>query len=432
VRPRGSTLAAALAVSSVALGLAGCSIQDIAADLARTMAPIPEDAGADAASADEGTYLEGRAVREAAPPEEGPARCTLRGRLCFHGEDEAATSFLEVAEGADQLLAGLPVSMQDALFSGGAIRFVDGDGGARTVGVDRLAPAPRVVVTLAPSDRTTEAILVRALEVRALQRNPATTAHDATTLARAVARRFGLLPAIGDAPPEAAALGPTGADRSGGDGAFLAWLDERVSADPGALLAASLAKASRGAGPLRARTAGDPWFVLTRNFAGESDATPRLDEYLLRHAIERSATVEGRAALAFRWDEPLPMRARRLLTVRPVEPTGVAWARFERAPGHPSSTLVLSADWEEHARFRLFAQLIGADGKLLRTQRFTGSPRTPHLDATLEALDGVASIVIGALNVGDPAAPFDPREGPWEPHALLLTVAPMDGDGGFL
>ena len=118
--------------------------------------------------------------------------------------------------------------------------------------------------------------------------------------------------------------------------------------------------------------------------------------------------------------------------MRPVEPTGVAWVRFERVPDHPSRTLVLSADWEEHARFRLFAQLIGPDGKLLRTQRFTGSPRAPHLEATLEALEGVASIVVGALNVGDPAAPFDPREGPWEPHALPLTVAPLDADGGFL
>jgi hypothetical protein len=423
--------AALVAASLAALGLTGCSIQQIAADLARTMAPIPDDGGADAGAADEGTYLDGRAVREEAPPEDARARCTLRGRLCLHGDTDA-DAFLDAAEDADRRLATLPTSLQSALFSSGQLRFVAGDGGARTVGIDRLTAAPRILVALAPADLTGDGIAVRALEALALRRNPATLPHDATTLARAVARRFGLLPAAGDDPPEGAILGPTHADPRGADGVFLAWLDERVSAEPGALLAAALAKAARGAGPERWRTAGDPWFVLARNFSGESEATPKLEEYLLRHAIERSSTVEGRSTLAFRWDEALPSKARRLLSVRPVEPTGVAWIRFERPPGHPSSTLVLSADWEEHARFRLFAQLIGADGKLLRTQRFTGSPRSPHLEATLEAIDGVASIVVGALNLGDPAAPFDPREGPWEPHALLLTVAPMDADGGFL
>ena len=78
------------------------------------------------------------------------------------------------------------------------------------------------------------------------------------------------------------------------------------------------------------------------------------------------------------------------------------------------------------------AERIDAEGRVIRTHRFGAPVREPHVEATLESLDGVASIVLGAINLGDPAAPFDPREGPWEPHAFLLTVAPMNGDGGFL
>lgn len=415
-----------------ALAGAGCSIQKLAGELAASMVPL-EDAGTKAGAPSDETSLPGRARRELAPPAGEPLRCTLRGHLCLAEGDRAfEDAFLAAAEEADARLDHLPEPMRARLFAAGPLRFASGDGGVRSLGRARLTAGVRTLVTVNAADLDTDTIVARALEAVALDRNPASTAHDTVTVARALARRFGLAPFLEVAPPEAAALGPTHADRSGADGTFLAWLDERISAEPGALLTSLLAKAARGADANAWRTAGDPWFVLQKNFEGGSEATPKLEELLLRHAIERSSTVEGRAALAFRWDEALPAKARRLLAVRPVEPTGVTWMRFERDRLHPSSTLVLAADWEEHARFRLFAQLLDRDGKLLRTHRFAALPRQPHVESTLEALEGVASIVVGVLSLGDPAAPFDPREGPWEPHAFVLTVAPMDADGGFL
>jgi hypothetical protein len=419
-------------VLAAALVSAGCSIEKLAAELAATMVPL-EDAGPKPGAPNDETSIQGRACRELAPPAGTEPRCTLRGRLCVETTDPAFDdAFLHSAEEVEERLDHLPRPVVDRLFAAGPLRFASGSGGVRSLGHERLTAGVRALVTVTAADLDVDSLVTRALEAVAIDRNPASAAHDTVTLARALARRFGLVRFSSDAPPEASVLGPTHADRSGADGAFLAWLDERISSEPGALLTSLLAKAARGAGPSHWRTAGDPWFVLQKNFEGGSEATPKLEELLLRHAIEQSSTVEGRAALAFRWDEALPAKARRLLTVRPVEPTGVTWMRFERDPRHPSSTLVVAADWEEHARFRLFAQLLDREGKLLRTHRFAVPPRTPHVETTLEALDDVASIVFGALSLGDPAAPFDPREGPWEPHAFLLTIAPMDGDGGFL
>ena len=419
-----------------AIGLAaastGCSIEKLAAELAATMVPL-EDGGAKAVGPSDEASIPGRSLRELAPAEGPDLRCTLRGRLCVVPSGAAFDdAFLRAAEESEARLDHLPAPLVDRLFAGGPLRFASGAGGVRSLGRDRLTAGVRTLVTVTPADLDSDVVVARALEVAMLDRNAASAPHDTVTLARGLAQRFGLLRFPALAPPEASLLGPTHADRSGADGAFLAWLDERISAEPGALLTSLLAKAARGSAGTQWRTAGDPWFVLQRNFEGGSEATPKLEELLLRHAVEQSSTVEGRAALAFRWDETLPVKARRLLAVRPVEPTGVTWMRFERDRKHPSTTIVIAADWEGHARFRFFAQLLDREGKLLRTHRFAAPPRTLHVESTLEALDDVGSIVLGALSLGDQAAPFDPREGPWEPHAFLVTVAPMDGDGGFL
>lgn len=419
-------------VLAAALVSGGCSIEKLASELAASIVPL-DDGGAAAPTVRDETSIPGRARRELAPPTSEHARCTRRGRLCFEShaaqEEEA---FLLVAEEVEERLDHLPSPMVDRLFAGGQLRFALGDGGVRSLGRDRVTAGLHTLVTLTSADLEVDALTARALEATVLDRNPATASHDAVSLARAIGRRFGLLPFSDRSPPEASALGPTRSDRSGADGALLAWLDERLSAEPGALLTSLLTKSARGASTTHWRTAGDPWFVLQKNFEGTRDSNPKLDELLLRHAVEQSSSVEGRSALDFRWDEALPRKARRLLSVRAVEPTGITWMRFQRDTHHPSTTLVIAADWEEHARFRFFAQLLDRNGALLRTHRFVVPPRVAHVESTLEALDDVASIVVGALSLGDPSAPFDPREGPWEPHAFLLTIAPMDGDGGFL
>lgn len=420
----------------IALGIAlgGCNIRELAGSIAQTIIPV-DDGGTDGGPPAKEASLEGRLLAEpVAWPSTLEQRCTLRGRLCVRADDsDASEALVAVAEGVEARLDGLDIPMQTALFGAGPITFlVGGSGGVRSLGRERTTARPRLAPTLSPSDGTEEALLERLLELHVLQRNPAVTATDATSMARAFSLRWGLVPPPVDPTPEAAVLGATHADAAGSDGRFLAWLDERLSPAAGSLLGAALSKAWRGDDGVQWRTAGDPWFVLARNFSGQDDGAPKLDELLLRHAIEVSSTADGRSALPFRWDEPLPKKARRLLSVRPVEPTGVTWMRFEREAEHPSASLVIALDWEEHARFRVFAQLLDAEGRMIRTHRFGAPVREPHVEATLESLDGVASIVIGAINLGDPAAPFDPREGPWEPHAFLLTVAPMNGDGGFL
>jgi membrane-associated phospholipid phosphatase len=140
---------------------------------------------------------------------------------------------------------------------------------------------PRVAVQLSPRDGTDEALLARLLELRVLQRNPAVSATDATSIARALALRLGLARAPVDAATELAVIGANHGDPSGSDGRFLAWLDERLAPEAGTLLGATLSKAWRGDDGSRWRTAGDPWFVLLRNFSGESESGPKLDELVL-------------------------------------------------------------------------------------------------------------------------------------------------------
>jgi len=433
-RPHTSWRRVRAVIVGAALALGGCNIRELANSLAQTIIPV-DDGGADAGAGLNEASLEGRPLVEFVDwPDHAQRACTRRGRLCVQASDSAATDALvTVAERIELTLDGLDISMQSALFSAGPVTFVlTREGGARSLGKNVRLLGPRVAVPISPRDGTEADLLARLLELRVLQRNPAVSATDATSLARALALRLGLARAPVDAATELAVIGANHGDRSGSDGRFLAWLDERLAPESGALLGATLSKAWRGDDGSRWRTAGDPWFVLLRNFSGESESGPKLDELILRHAVEVSSTLDGRSTLPFRWDEALPSKARRLLSVRAVEPTGIAWMRFERDAAHPSTTLVIAADWEEHARFRFFAQLLDREGKVVRTHRFAVPQRAPHVETTLEALDGVTSIVIGAINLGDPAAPFDPREGPWEPHAFLLTIAPVDSDGGFL
>ena len=438
LRARTSSFGTAALGLIASMCISACSIEKLAQSIARTVIPL-DDAGVEVpivAPAPPESFLVGRPVFEAIYWDSSVRRCTLRGRLCLHAADDpGAEALLQVMDRVDVRLDGLPPSMQNALFSQGPADVVlSAVGGVRSAGFDRLTPGPRGVVALGPADGSEESVTARVLELQVFQRNPAASSSEALTLARALALRFGLAAVRTSSDAEFAILGPTHGDREAADGRFLAWLDERLSPHAGSLLTTSSAKSARGHDGTTWRTAGDVWFVLQKNFADSAKERDRFDELLLREAIEHSSTVDGRSTLAFRWDEPVPSRARRLLAARPVEPTGITWLRFDRGRDEHAvaKTLLIAADWEGHARFHFFAQLIDENGRLMRTHRFAVPPRDTHVEATFESLDGVASIVVGAINLGDPQAPFDPREGPWEPHSFMLTIAPMNADGTFL
>ena len=49
--------------------------------------------------------------------------------------------------------------------------------------------------------------------------------------------------------------------------------------------------------------------------------------------------------------------------------------------------------------------------------------RATEAQVTVVDLDGVDTALVVGVNAGEPTEPFDPDEGPWEPHGWMLTVA---------
>ncbi len=126
--------------------------------------------------------------------------------------------------------------------------------------------------------------------------------------------------------------------------------------------------------------------------------------------------------IAHQWEIPWPKGARRLLSTRPVFPTGMSFVRIGAegaAPGH----IRLSAEWEPQTIMRWVAVVIGADGRALRFLPFTGFDKGGRAERSIENLSGAHHVEVIGAAVEDRDFKFDPDIGLGEPHAWMLTVA---------
>ncbi len=201
-----------------------------------------------------------------------------------------------------------------------------------------------------------------------------------------------------------------------------AWLDETYGSEPGAIVRAlwALAPTQTKLGAPRWNSEPDGFDVMRVTFRGTLSMAEGLDELFTGFAVAR-AFEPASAPVRVDWDLPWPVKAKRVAASVGVAPLGSAYVRIHDVPAH--ARLRIEATWEEHAKMRFTAVKLDASGNKIGQIPITGLPRTTEAQRTIADLDGVASVLIVAMNAGDSSFGFDPDDVAWEPHGYLLTIA---------
>ncbi len=386
------------------------------------------------------------------------------GPLCVHGPAGSEGDVLDVLSIATRVertaTGALRLPSPDRDVSTGALDFYlvardDDDATVRLAGRDPLASfdraagfveLPRSLAGCARSGAVTRAVL-RAITLRVAPAaseavSIATAQHLAELIEPCLAGRLDDVAAFQREPARAIFdVGERRGDRRYVRGAatFFDWADIRFGAAPGGLVRASLAlmptRTPQGAERFTPRpdlldvfrtsfkeilSVGATGDDLFHRFAGvRATFGPAADPVALPSA--RAFGEAGRIAVDFTID--WPTAPRRFASLKPIAPTGVAVMAVRRAGAAPGARLRIEADWEEHARLRWMAIKLGPDGTPRGTVLVPSTPKATSAQATITELDGVSTILVVVENAGDFARPFDPDEGPWEPHAFLVTLA---------
>jgi hypothetical protein len=123
------------------------------------------------------------------------------------------------------------------------------------------------------------------------------------------------------------------------------------------------------------------------------------------------------------WTIAWPDHPRTLAPALPIAPTGSSYVRVDHVGAPRGSRLRIEATWEEHATFRWGVVKFDHSGMEIGRLAIPAQDKVASANITLDDLDAVDSILIVAVNVGDPAVPFDPDASAWEPHKYLLSLA---------
>ncbi len=211
----------------------------------------------------------------------------------------------------------------------------------------------------------------------------------------------------------------TGFDR--GASLFFGWLDASFGSEPGRLLVGLWALAPTMTPGGASRWVGTPtgFDVLRISLANALWQGSKLDDVFVKFSVVR-ASADPPARLA--WHVPWPATARRLASPDPVSPTGASYVLVDREGGAGESKLRLEAEWEDYGRMRWVAVKLDAAGRASAVLPIQSIDRATHASMTIDALDGVARVLIVGTNVGSTEHPFDPDQNEWEPHGWLLTL----------
>ena len=212
-----------------------------------------------------------------------------------------------------------------------------------------------------------------------------------------------------------------------GAGMFYGWLEARFGAEPGAVVVGAWALAPTWTASdvwRSGRWASDPttFDVFRKSLAGALWRASTLDDVFGQFAVARAtpplAPPEPLAAWRISW----PAHARRLVSPRPVAPTGASYVVIDHAGAPPGAHLRLEAQWEDYGRMRWTAIKADASGAALRVLPIAATDRATSAAITVEGLDGVDHVLVVGANVGSTDHPFRPDQNEWEPHAWTLTV----------
>jgi len=189
--------------------------------------------------------------------------------------------------------------------------------------------------------------------------------------------------------------------------------------EPGRALAATWALApTKTRGDEHWNAEPDVFDVLRESLKDSRGAGFTFEDALAEFAIAR---LDLGARVRFDWDVPWPKSARTLASPVPVAEAGATYVRIDGSGA--ASRLRVDAVWEEHAKMRWTVVKLDAAGHALAHWEAKAQPKATEAHLQVVDTQGAAAFVVVAANVGNWTSPFDPDEGPWEPHGWLLTIA---------
>jgi hypothetical protein len=396
--------------------------------VACALAAFPGRAGAMVAPPTSAADAPGKPILIEAPPPTSIAVCSFRRPICVHGDDgTVALSALDALERAWEtgLVLGVPLPRAfDAYLAAEPPR-------SAIAGRDGLAHFD-YARTFAVLDARTAQGCARDFDAArelyaasALAFAPAT--NEATLRAEATALAEIAVPCASiDATPFQSRSELALADPEIGESApFFAWVDERFAKQPGRALAASFALAvTRTRGDEHWSAEPDVFDVLRESLKEAAGPGTTFEDALAAFAVDRATMVEmADAPVRFDWDVAWPKTARALASPRAVAPTGAAYVRIDASAMPKGARLRVDATWEEHAKMRFIVVKLDAQGRALAQWEAKAQPKATESHLQVVETDNATAFLVVAANVGAWTSPFDPDEGPWEPHGWLLTIA---------
>lgn len=364
----------------------------------------------------------GKAIVVEAPPALAKTACSFRRSICVHGGDAASSkATLEAVERAWEagVVLGVPLPRgfdaylspepsRSAIQDRDLLRHFDYASAfsildARSVGCARDFEAARELYAAS-----------------ALSAAPAI--DEASLRGESTALAALAVPcAVIDATSFQSHADHAIADPEGNPAPFFMWVDDAFGKEPGRALAATwaLAPTKTSGGDEHWSAEPDVFDVLRESMKDARGAGFSFEDALAEFA---SARLELAAApVRFDWDVAWPKSARTLASPWPVAEAGATYVRIDGSGA--ASRLRVDASWEEHAKMRWTVVKLDAAGHAIAQWEAKAQPKATEAHLQIVDTQGATAFVIVAANVGNWTSPFDPDEGPWEPHGWLLTIA---------
>ena len=367
------------------------------------------------------TFAAGKAIVIEAPPALPKTACSFRRSICVHGGDEASSkATLEAVERAWEagVVLGVPLPRRfdayiapepsrSAISDRDLLRHFDYTSAfsildARSLGCTRDFEAARELYTAS------------ALSV-APSIDEASLRGESTALA-ALAVPCAAIDATSFQSHADHAL----ADPEGDPAPFFAWVDDAFGKEPGRALAATWSLApTKTTDDARWNAEPDVFDVLRESMKDARGPGFSFEDALAEFATARLEIPS--APVRFDWDVAWPKRARTLASPVPVAEAGATYVRIDGSGA--ASRLRVDATWEEHAKMRWTVVKLDAAGHSIAQWEAKAQPKATEAHLQIVDTQGASAFVVVAANVGNWTSPFDPDEGPWEPHGWLLTIA---------
>lgn len=207
-----------------------------------------------------------------------------------------------------------------------------------------------------------------------------------------------------------------------GGAMFWTWLDRSFGRAPGILVTTTWALHPSITPFPNARWINEPdtFDVLRLTFKGALSTNNKVDDLWLDFAVARALDP---ARVPLSWDIPWPTKPRRLAPLRPVAPTGASYILVHHAGAPAGARLRVEAEWEQHALFLFALVKLDANGHEIGRVPIPTRERATEAQMSLVVPPEAESILIVAMNAGDPAVALDADDDVLEPHGFTVTVA---------